>query len=274
MPSVLAGISGLELVAKTVVDGFVSGLHRSPDFGFSQEFAEYCAYTPGDDLRHIDWNVYARNERLVLKRFRGETNSLLTILLDASNSMQFGSHSDRRFRQFCGFAPWGNLQVGQFYLPFTLENRISDNTTPFLERSLAVRNIGAPLQRDIGAMLWGESPDRLLYYAVAIVNGDGPEPDERRRPLRLGGPRARATLRGGASSALTRFAQIGFSAKAGLARSEDRRLRSAFADDPGRLSVLEADVQGLPRPNDSHHPRSRPMGARRRHVRANRATST
>src|SRR6202046_4127829 len=91
-PSILAGISGLELVAKTVVDGFVSGLHRSPDFGFSQEFAEYRAYNPGDDLRHIDWNVYARTERLYLKRFRGETNSSLTILLDASNSMQFGSH--------------------------------------------------------------------------------------------------------------------------------------------------------------------------------------
>jgi uncharacterized protein (DUF58 family) len=92
-PSVLASISGLELVAKTVVDGFVAGLHRSPDFGFSQEFAEYQAYTPGDDLRHIDWNVYARSEKLYLKRFRGETNSMLTILLDASNSMQFGSHS-------------------------------------------------------------------------------------------------------------------------------------------------------------------------------------
>ena len=91
-PSTLAAISGLDLVAKTVVDGFVSGLHRSPDFGFSQEFAEYRAYTPGDDLRNIDWNVYARSERLYLKRYRGETNSFLTILLDASNSMQFGSH--------------------------------------------------------------------------------------------------------------------------------------------------------------------------------------
>jgi len=91
-PSVLAGISGLDLVAKTVVDGFVAGLHRSPDFGFSQEFAEYQAYTPGDDLRNIDWNVYARSEKLYLKRYRGETNSFLTILLDASNSMQFGSH--------------------------------------------------------------------------------------------------------------------------------------------------------------------------------------
>src|SRR5579864_2013350 len=91
-PAVLSSISGLELVAKTVVDGFVNGLHRSPDFGFSQEFAEYQAYSPGDDLRHIDWNVYARSERLYLKRFRGETNTLLTVLLDASNSMQFGSH--------------------------------------------------------------------------------------------------------------------------------------------------------------------------------------
>jgi uncharacterized protein (DUF58 family) len=91
-PSVLAGISGLELVAKTVVDGFVSGLHRSPDFGFSQEFAEYRAYSPGDDLRHVDWNVYARTERMYLKRYHGETNTLLTILLDSSNSMQFGSH--------------------------------------------------------------------------------------------------------------------------------------------------------------------------------------
>jgi uncharacterized protein (DUF58 family) len=91
-PSILATISGLDLVAKTVVDGFVAGLHRSPDFGFSQEFAEYSAYTPGDDLRHVDWNVYARTERMYLKRYHGETNSLLTILLDASNSMQFGSH--------------------------------------------------------------------------------------------------------------------------------------------------------------------------------------
>ncbi|HUD97976.1 MAG TPA: DUF58 domain-containing protein [Bryobacteraceae bacterium] len=91
-PSILAGISSLELVAKTVVDGFVAGLHRSPDFGFSQEFAEYRAYTPGDDLRHVDWNVFARSERMYLKRYRGETNSPLTVLLDASNSMQFSSH--------------------------------------------------------------------------------------------------------------------------------------------------------------------------------------
>ena len=90
-PSVLSGLSSLELVARTVVDGFVSGLHRSPDFGFSQEFAEYRAYTEGDDLRHVDWNVYARSEKIVIKRFRGETNSQLTVILDASASMGFGA---------------------------------------------------------------------------------------------------------------------------------------------------------------------------------------
>ncbi len=95
-PSLLAGISGLELVARTVVDGFVSGLHRSPDYGFSQEFAEYRAYSEGDDLRHIDWNVYARTERAYLKRYRGETNTLVTMLLDASASMGFGSRGVKK----------------------------------------------------------------------------------------------------------------------------------------------------------------------------------
>ena len=90
-PAVLAAISNLELVARTVVDGFISGLHRSPYFGFSQEFAEYRMYTPGDDLRHVDWNVFARTERTYLKKFKGETNSRLTILLDASASMAFSS---------------------------------------------------------------------------------------------------------------------------------------------------------------------------------------
>ena len=95
-PSVLAGISGLELVARTVVDGFIAGLHRSPDFGFSQEFAEYRAYSAGDDLRHVDWNVFARSERMYLKRYHGETNTLITVLLDASKSMSYTSHGVRK----------------------------------------------------------------------------------------------------------------------------------------------------------------------------------
>jgi len=71
-PEVLARLGSLELVARTVVDGVLTGLHRSPHFGFSQEFAEYRAYNEGDDLRFVDWNVYARSDRMYIKRFQGE----------------------------------------------------------------------------------------------------------------------------------------------------------------------------------------------------------
>src|SRR4051795_10972892 len=92
-PSVLASISGLELIAKTVVDGFVAGLHRSPDFGFSPEFAQYRAYAEGQDLLALDWHVFGSTDRCYLKRYRGETNSQLLILLDTSASMSYASHS-------------------------------------------------------------------------------------------------------------------------------------------------------------------------------------
>jgi len=90
-PEVLASLSNLELVARAAVHGFLNGLHRSPFFGFSQEFAEYRAYAEGDDPRFVDWNVYARTDRTYIKRFLGETNTHLVILLDASASMGYGS---------------------------------------------------------------------------------------------------------------------------------------------------------------------------------------
>ena len=101
-PQVLAGLANLELVARAVVEGFLIGLHRSPRFGFSQEFAEYRAYAEGDDPRFIDWNVYARTDRAYIKRFLGETNSHLIILLDASASMGIATQtiSKLRYGQF------------------------------------------------------------------------------------------------------------------------------------------------------------------------------
>jgi uncharacterized protein (DUF58 family) len=92
-PSTLASLSNLELVARTAVEGFLTGLHRSPHYGFSQEFKEYRAYVEGDDPRFVDWNVYARTERTYIRRFEGETNTRLMILLDASASMGYGSHA-------------------------------------------------------------------------------------------------------------------------------------------------------------------------------------
>jgi len=90
-PETLAGLANLDLVARAVVNGFLTGLHRSPFFGFSQEFAEYRAYAEGDDPRFVDWNVYARTDRTYIKRYIGETNTRLVILLDASASMGYGS---------------------------------------------------------------------------------------------------------------------------------------------------------------------------------------
>jgi uncharacterized protein (DUF58 family) len=90
-PEVLAGLANLDLIARAVVEGFLTGMHRSPFFGFSQEFAEYKAYAEGDDPRFVDWNVYARTERTYIKRYIGETNTRLVVLLDASASMGFGS---------------------------------------------------------------------------------------------------------------------------------------------------------------------------------------
>jgi len=92
-PATLASLANLELVARVAVEGFLIGLHRSPRFGFSQEFKEYRAYVEGDDPRFVDWNVYARTERAYVRRYEGETNTRLMILLDASKSMSYSSHA-------------------------------------------------------------------------------------------------------------------------------------------------------------------------------------
>src|ERR1700730_2965276 len=134
-PATLASISSLDLVAKTVVDGFVNGLHRSPDFGFSQEFAEYRAYAEGDDLRHVDWNVFARTDRCFLKRYKGETNSQLLILMDTSASMGFGSTGMTKldYARFlaASLAYLGNLQrdaTGLIVFDETVTNYIPPST--------------------------------------------------------------------------------------------------------------------------------------------------
>ena len=87
-------MSSLELIAKTVVSGFISGLHRAPYLGLSSEFAEHRAYMPGDDVRRIDWRVYGRTDRLFVREYQAETNANLTIALDVSkfHGLRLGGH--------------------------------------------------------------------------------------------------------------------------------------------------------------------------------------
>ena len=90
-PATLSQLGGVELVARTVVEGFLMGLHRSPHRGFSAEFAELRAYQPGDDLRYIDWRMYGRSDRYYVKQFEEETNLRAYLLLDVSASMGWSS---------------------------------------------------------------------------------------------------------------------------------------------------------------------------------------
>ncbi len=90
-PRVLARIDNLQLVARVVVDGFISGMHKAVFRGSSPDFAEYRAYTPGDDIRRVDWRVFARTDRLYVKTFEAETNADVVFTLDVSASMGFAS---------------------------------------------------------------------------------------------------------------------------------------------------------------------------------------
>jgi uncharacterized protein (DUF58 family) len=90
-PHALMRIRSLEMRARVVVEGFWSGIHRSPYHGFSAEFSEYRQYAPGDDVRHIDWRVFARSDRYFIKKFEDETNLRCQLLVDGSRSMMYGS---------------------------------------------------------------------------------------------------------------------------------------------------------------------------------------
>src|ERR1700754_945368 len=97
-PATLTAIGDLELVARVTVDGTISGLHRSPFHGYSAEFSQYRHYRPGDDLKYIDWKLFARTDRLYTKQFRETTNLLCQIALDASASMDYaGSGAITKF---------------------------------------------------------------------------------------------------------------------------------------------------------------------------------
>jgi len=90
-PAVLARIGNLELVARSVVDGVINGLHRSPYFGASVDFAEHRGYVPGDDIRRVDWRVFARTDKYYVKEFEADSNSNFSVILDVSKSMAFGA---------------------------------------------------------------------------------------------------------------------------------------------------------------------------------------
>jgi uncharacterized protein (DUF58 family) len=96
-PVVLARIGNLELVSRAVADGFINGLHKAPYFGASVDFAEHRGYVPGDDIRRMDWRLWARTDRYYIKEYEAETNMNFSVLMDVSKSMDYGSRGITKF---------------------------------------------------------------------------------------------------------------------------------------------------------------------------------
>src|ERR671922_493610 len=96
-PLTLAKVRSLELKARLIVEGYLSGMHKSPYHGFSVEFAQHREYVPGDDIKHVDWKVYGRTGRFYLKQYEEETNLALWLLLDMSESVKYSSAAVSKF---------------------------------------------------------------------------------------------------------------------------------------------------------------------------------
>src|SRR5687767_3721929 len=122
-PAIIARLGTIDLKARTIVEGFLTGLHRSPYKGFSVEFAEYRQYLPGDDLATLDWKVYARSDRHFVKKYEEETNLTCHLLIDVSASMAYAS------------GPISKLQYGSYlagalaYLMHRQRDRSEEHTS-------------------------------------------------------------------------------------------------------------------------------------------------
>jgi len=190
-PNVLSRISNLELLARAVVEGFVSGLHRSPYKGFSVEFMSYRPYIPGDDLMRLDWKLFARSDRYYVKEFEDETNTSLSILLDVSASMNYSSNGITK-REYASYlaASMAYLVIRQrdaagitFFDDKIIEHIPPRSTTGHLHTILQhLKTVGPGARTEVGKPLH-ELAERhrkrgfvilisdLLDDAEAIVNG-------------------------------------------------------------------------------------------------------
>jgi uncharacterized protein (DUF58 family) len=181
-PQTLAKLQGLELRARTVVEGYVSGVHRSPFHGFSIEFAEHREYVPGDDLRYLDWKVFGKTDKFYLKQFEEETNLACYLLLDTSESMRYQSE----------LAPWTKLEYAQCaaaalaYL--VLQQQDSVGLTTFdqeirrhvrasshpshLKQVLSVMEESVPERKTATGPIFHELAERLKKRGVVVILSD------------------------------------------------------------------------------------------------------
>ncbi|MCA8968112.1 MAG: DUF58 domain-containing protein, partial [Planctomycetes bacterium] len=145
-PEAARRVARQELKARRVVEGFLSGMHRSPYFGQSIEFLQHRQYAPGDDIRHIDWKVWGRQDRLVIKQYEEETNLRLHLLVDSSASMKYGQGEQNKYEYASSIAAClaylANRQQDATGL-VTFDNKIRRNLSPRTSRYQLARILEA-----------------------------------------------------------------------------------------------------------------------------------
>lgn len=163
-----SALDNLELIARQVVEGFIIGLHKSPFHGFSVEFAEHRLYNPGDPLRHIDWRVYGRTDKLFVKRFEEETNLRCCIVMDTSSSMQFPDDKDRLSKlQYSCVAAAGLLQMLRRQLDASALGFFSESLY-YLSECRSAHSHYRLLTSELEKLLHYRSPNRPTRAAAAL----------------------------------------------------------------------------------------------------------
>lgn len=179
-PLTLAKVRGLELQARLLVEGYLSGMHKSPYHGFSVEFAQHREYVPGDDIRHIDWKVYGRTGRFYLKQYEAETNMVCWVLLDISESMRYGSLPVTKYDYACmasAALSYLILQQSDSVGLVTFDNQVRRFLKPtsqpsHLKEIVQVMNQGASQVKTAMAPLFHELAERINRRALIFVVSD------------------------------------------------------------------------------------------------------
>jgi uncharacterized protein (DUF58 family) len=179
-PLTLAKVRSLELKARLIVEGYLSGMHKSPFHGFSVEFAQHREYVPGDDIKHIDWKVYGRTGRFYLKQYEEETNLVAWIFLDKSESMLYGSQGVTKYDYACmAAAALSYLVLGQSdSVGFvTFDNEVQRFMRPssqpsHLKEIINVMNAGAGREKSHIGSLFHDLAERITRRSIIFILSD------------------------------------------------------------------------------------------------------
>lgn len=180
-PLTLAKIRSLELKARLVVEGYLSGMHKSPYHGFSVEFAQHREYVPGDDIKHVDWKVYGRTNKFFLKQYEEETNLICWIFLDVSDSMRYGSGEGMtKYDYACtaaGALAYLVLHQADSVGLVTFDSQVRAFRKPssqpsHLKELISVMNEGVGSEKSHMAPLFHDLAERLNRRALVFVLSD------------------------------------------------------------------------------------------------------